>query len=71
MAEHIHTVRDGRGRRRVFVNGNEVTHALHANTLTGVVEYAPQPLRIHKTKRDQIYTRRLRGRVEVRPWQTE
>lgn len=65
MAEHIHTPHDGRGRRDVYVNGNKTDFVLWADTRAGVVIYAPHPLRIHRRLRDQVYTRKLRGKVEV------
>ena len=51
---------------RVFVNGNEVNNACFADTERGVVEFVPQPARLHKTKYE-IYTRTLRGVVTVEP----
>lgn len=65
MAEHIHTPHDGRGRRDVYVNGNKTEFVLWADTRAGVVVYAPHPLRVHRRLRDQVYTRKLRGKVEV------
>lgn len=65
MLEGFHHWNDGRGPRRVFVNGNEVWHAIWADTKRGVVEYHPIPFRFHKNRRDEIYTRRLRGVVTV------
>lgn len=50
---------------RVFVNGNEVSGAFYADTKKGVVHFYPQPARIKKPERDQIYTRTLRGNVTV------
>lgn len=52
---------------RVFVNGNEVSGAYYADTVRGVVRFHPQPARIKKPERDQIYTRTLRGKVTVKP----
>lgn len=51
---------------RVFVNGNEVEHAISADTSRGLVVYAPQPVRVKKGA-DYIYTRKLRGKVTVEP----
>lgn len=64
MAEHIHHPSDGRGRRRVFVNGNEVSRPLWADIKRGVVRYAPSPMRIKRNSRE-LYTRLLRGVVTV------
>ncbi|MEE4341457.1 hypothetical protein V2J66_07510 [Pseudomonas alliivorans] len=61
----FHSAGDGRGYRRVFVNGNEITQVLWCDTEAGVVVFAPQPMRVKRTARDEVYTRRLRGRVTV------
>lgn len=50
-----------------FVNGNLVHGVVFADTERGVVRYIPQPARVHKTKRDQVYTRVLKGNVTVEP----
>ena len=62
--DHIHTHYDGRGLRRVFVNGNEIEQVICADTKRGVVIYAPEPIRIAKGK-DYVYRRKLRGLVTV------
>lgn len=51
----------------VFVNGNRVDYVLWADTERGIVRYVPQPLRVKKPERDQVYTRQLRGTVTVVP----
>lgn len=51
--------------RRIFVNGNEIGGVTMADTDRGVVEFFPLPPRIHKRKRDEIYSRTLRGQVTV------
>jgi hypothetical protein len=61
----IHKPSDHMGARKVFVNGNEIDGVIYADTIKGVVEFCPMPLRIHKTKKDCVYTRKLRGKVEV------
>lgn len=66
MADHIHTPNDGRGHRDVFVNGNRIDNVVWADALGGVVWFCPEPIRAAKGK-DFLYTRRLRGVVEVRP----
>lgn len=63
MADHIHTPLDGRGMRDVFVNGNRIDAVVWADTRAGVVWFAPEPVRV--TRHDDVYCRRLRGRVEV------
>lgn len=66
MNDHIHTPGDGRGRRRVFMNGNEVDHIIWADTKRGVLIYSLQPFRLHKNRRDEFYSRKLRGAVTVK-----
>lgn len=61
----FHSAGDGRGRRSVHVNGNEITHVLWCDTEAGVVVFVPQPIRVKRTARDEVYTRRLRGQVTV------
>ncbi len=63
-ADHFHRNSDGRGRRRVLVNGNQVDWVLWADTRRGLVCYAPQPVKA-KRNSDEIYTRLLRGQVTV------
>ena len=65
MADHIHTVDDGRGQRDVFVDGKKIEHVFYADTRRGIVDYYPWPPKVHKWKKE-IISRRLRGRVEVR-----
>ncbi|KPC20394.1 Prophage PssSM-02 [Pseudomonas amygdali pv. lachrymans] len=50
------------------MNGNEITHVLWCDTDAGVVVFVPQPMRVKRTARDKAYTRRLRGRVTVTPF---
>ncbi|WP_116828830.1 hypothetical protein [Pseudomonas syringae] len=63
----FHSAGDGRGLRRVFVNGNEVDNVLWCDTVIGIVVYAPRPVRAKRPAREEVYTRRLRGRVTVTP----
>jgi hypothetical protein len=63
-SDHIHRTDDGRGLRDVFVNGVMVDRAVYADTKKGIVFFVPFPVRIKKNS-DEIYTRRLRGKVEV------
>ena len=44
MADHyIHTPADGRGSRRVFLNGKPVKNVVYADTLRGIVRYQDDP----------------------------
>lgn len=63
--DSFHSYQDGRGHRRVFVNGNEVSHVRWCDTRAGVAVYIPQPARIKKPEGDEVYTRVLRGVVTV------
>lgn len=64
--ESFHGHSDGRGDRRVAVNGVEVLNVLWCDTRTGVVIFAPSPVRIKRPEGDVVYTRRLRGTVTVK-----
>lgn len=64
MDVNVHYRNDGRGRRRVLLNGREMSRVVYADTRKGVVRYYPEPIRIHKHgKRAILKTRR--GKVEV------
>ncbi|MNG95100.1 hypothetical protein D3C81_313650 [compost metagenome] len=63
----FHRHSDGRGPRRVFVNGVEVERAIWCDTAAGVCVYAPLPIKPKRPAREEIYTRRLRGAVTVVP----
>lgn len=65
MSGNFHHPKDGRGQRRVTVNGNEVKFVLWADVKRGVVCYCPQPLRM--TRNGEVYTRTLRGSVVIEP----
>ncbi|WP_313135560.1 hypothetical protein [Stutzerimonas nitrititolerans] len=71
MVEHIHTPGDGRGRRDVWVNGHKIDGVVWADTRAGVVVFMPRPFRVHRRLRDQVYTRKLRGKVEVVLWRKQ
>lgn len=62
--EHIHYPDDGRPHRKVFVNGNLIEQVFYADTKKGIVDFYPEPARIKKGA-DELYSRRLRGRVTV------
>lgn len=61
----FHRHADGRGPRRVFVNGNLVEGVLWCDTAAGVCVYAPRPVKAKRPDREEIYTRQLRGIVTV------
>lgn len=61
----FHRHADGRGPRRVLVNGNQVENVLWCDTAAGVCVYAPRPVKVKRPEREEIYTRRLRGVVTV------
>lgn len=63
----FHQLADGRGNRRVFVNGNQIDNVLWCDTAAGVVVYSPGPFKVKRPGRDEVYTRRLRGVVTVEP----
>lgn len=52
---------------KAFVNGNEIPGAYYADTDRGILKFCPQPARIKKPERDQVYCRTLRGHVTVEP----
>lgn len=61
---HIHTVDDGRGRRRVLLDGQVVEKVVYADTRKGVVRYCDTPVRVHKHGKRAIQ-RTKHGTVEV------
>ncbi|MCE0912470.1 MULTISPECIES: hypothetical protein [Pseudomonas] len=61
----FHRHADGRGSRRVLVNGNQVENVIWCDTAAGVCVYAPRPVKAKRPWREQIYTRRLLGTVTV------
>lgn len=61
--DHIHTPSDGRGNRRVFVDGAEVKQVTYADTITGVVTQIVNPVTV--ATGGEVMTRTLRGKVEV------
>lgn len=62
--ESFHHYNDGRGRRRVYVNGNEIERVIWCDTAQGIAVFSPYPYRINP-ERGEVYTRRLRGSVTV------
>lgn len=67
----FHYVGDGRGRRRVYINGNQINHVVWADIGKGVLLFHPHPFRRHKNRRDEIYSRKLRGNIEIVPMEDE
>lgn len=65
----FHSALDGKGRRDVYVNGRSIKYVNWANEEQGLVCFTPMPLQVNKRTR-KIYTRLLRGKVEVKPCQT-
>ena len=63
---NVHTVGDGRGPRRIFVDGSEVRDASFADTELGIVVAAEQPFRVHPGT-DRIVERVVMGDVRVEP----
>lgn len=57
---------DGRGYRRVFVGGNEIHNVKWCDTDLGIVVFVPSPARPKKGNRGEFYSRKLKGKVEVR-----
>jgi len=62
MKAHIHTPDDGRGRRRVRLDGKVIERAFYADTKVGEVRYYEFPLRVVA---GEAATLTGRGRVEV------
>lgn len=62
--ESFHHYNDGRGKRRVYVNGNEIERVVWCDTLQGIAVFAPYPYRVNRA-RTEVYTRRIRGSVTV------
>lgn len=60
----VHIAGDGRGQRRVLLDGVEMSNVVYADTTRGVVRYIPQPIQIHKHGK-RIIERTKRGKVEV------
>lgn len=66
QAEHIHTPSDGRGRRRVLVDGQEVKRCTFADTMNGIVRFDLDPLR-WEVPGEKFMQGEKRGRVEIVP----
>ena len=64
MKDHIHTVGDGRGQRRVMLNGQPVQRCVYVDTKRGVVISHVVPFSIDR-HRGCARTIRRKGRVSV------
>lgn len=64
-ADHIHTPKDGRGLRDVFVDGKLVERVFFADTRLGIVRAYRYPLRLDKWRK-RVLSETLHGVVEVR-----
>ena len=64
MSNHIHTQDDGRGNRRVLLNGKEVKNVIYADTEKGVVRFYPEPITLSGGC-EEILTKELIGTVIV------
>lgn len=69
-SKHVHTFKDGRGARDVFLNGNKLDRVMYADTKRGIVRCVHDPIRLDK-RRKRVLTFTLRGKVEVplQDWQ--
>ena len=67
MMRGVHMVGDGRGQRRVLLNGKELRNVVYADTGRGVVRLYDDPPKVHKHGKRAIQRTR-RGVVEVLPW---
>lgn len=61
---HVHTPSDGRGRRRVLLDGHVVEKVVYADTRKGVVRHYDSPVRIHRHGKRAVQ-RTKHGKVEV------
>jgi hypothetical protein len=64
----IHTPNDGKGSRRVLVNGKEVRRCFFADTHRGIADCYRHPIKLNKWKKRAL-SRRMRGVVVVEPMQ--
>ncbi len=60
----FHSANDGKGRRKVLVNGNEVKRVVWANEEQGLACIYRYPYQIDRRK-DEVKTMLLRGDVKV------
>lgn len=64
-ADHIHTPKDGRGQRDVFVDGKLVKGVFFADTRRGIVRAYKYPLQLDKWRK-RVLSETMHGVVEVR-----
>lgn len=67
MNKNIHTPGDGRGLRKVFLNGKLIPFAFFADTIKGIVETYRKKngsFIMHKHGK-RVLTKKLYGKVEV------
>lgn len=63
--QHIHTPRDGRGRRDIFVNGKKIECVFYADVKRGIVRFYRQPFKLDKYRKRAL-SNTVRGKVMVR-----
>lgn len=61
--DHIHFVGDGKGKRKIELDGKEIDFVTYADTEKGIVVYHPHPIEIKPN--GDIRSRTLRGKVTV------
>lgn len=59
----IHTPNDGRGNRKVFLDGKLIERVVYADTMKGIVKVNVHPLRLKPN--GEVLQRTYRGKVEV------
>lgn len=67
-AGHIHFPDDGRGPRRVFIDGKEYKFCIWANLKTGRAVIYKDPLTVvGRGRRERLLRRTVHGKIEVLP----
>ena len=64
--DHIHTPDDGRGLRRVYLDGVALERVVYADTERGIARVYDDPPRISR-RRECVISRKVRGVVTVEP----
>ena len=67
MLRGVHTPNDGRGTRRVLLDGVEQDRVVFADTERGIVRMCHAPFKVCP-RRLVARTYKRRGKVEVLPW---
>ncbi|KAA8692029.1 hypothetical protein F4W67_23570 [Pseudomonas caricapapayae] len=62
--DSFHSCNDGRGARRVYVNGNEINRVAWCDTRMGIAVFIPYPYKMNRAS-GALVTRRLKGTVTV------